>query len=112
MVGVDPQHVVVVAGGIALDRREGPAAVARAVEVGVRDPHHVGVGGLDGDAAEVPAALPDPAVIALPRPVLTAVVGTVEAAGLSVDDGVDPPRRGGGDGDADPARVAGGAGGR
>ena len=107
VLGVDPQLVEVVAGGVAFDGHEGAAAVGRAQQHGVAGVDDVGVLRLHGDAAEVPAAVPDAGVGAGPRPVAAAVVGAVEAALVGVDQGVDagglarrhreadPPRRGG-----------------
>ncbi len=77
LVGIDPQFVIVVAAGSALPRVEGDAAVGRFVGGGVRDVHCIGIFGIDAEFTEIPAALPDAAVVRNTLPVLRAIVGTV-----------------------------------
>ena len=56
---IDPQRVEIVTGRIALDRGEGLAAVGRAIRRRIHDVHDIGILRIGGDAAEIPAALPD-----------------------------------------------------
>ena len=79
--GIDPELVIVVAAGRALDGNPRLAGVERHVGRGVDVVGAVGVGGIDGDLAEVPAAAPEPllAIDQLPR--CAGVVGDVDAAG-------------------------------
>ena len=54
--GVDPGHVEIVAAGGSDEGFEGLAAVGGAIHRGLRDVEHVGILGIDEDAAEVFAA--------------------------------------------------------
>jgi hypothetical protein len=99
---VDPQLLVVVAARRALHDGEAPAAVVRAQQVGVESEDRVRVRRVDRDAAEVPAALPDALVAAGARPVVSAVVGAVEASLSRVHHRVHALRRGRRQREADP----------
>ncbi len=105
--GVDPQLVVVVAAGRALDGFPRHSGVAGAIQVDVCGPHETGVERTDGDAAEVPAAAPHPSVVAHMRPRRPGVVGAVDAASRRVDDRVDTIRHRRRDRDTDPSRFVG-----
>src|SRR5262249_35081536 len=78
VVGVDPDGVIVVAAGGALDEGERLAAVGRAVEGDVGDVDDVGVFGIDLDLGEVAAAAPQARVGVDTPPALAGVVGAVQ----------------------------------
>src|SRR6516165_10349954 len=82
---IDPQLMVVVAPRSALHRHEGLAAIGRAIHRRVADIDHIRIDRIDGDAAEIPAALPDAPVTAHQRPTLSRVVGTVQASIHGID---------------------------
>ena len=105
VLGVDPELVVIVPAGGALDRRKRAARVLRPVERGVARVDDVGVARLDRDPAEVPAASPDPRIVARERPARTVVVGAVEPAALGVHHGVDALRPARRDREPDAARA-------
>ena len=95
IVGVDPQRVEVVAGGVAPERREMRAAVVAAQHDGVEHVDSIGIARIGRDLAEVPATLPQARVAAHQAPVRAGIVAAVQAAArLGVDDGVDALRRG------------------
>ena len=105
---IDPELVVVVAAGRALDRHEGLAGIVRAVHGGVAGVDDVGIAGIDRDAAEVPAAPPDPVVAARPRPGRAGVVRAVQPAVVHrVHHGVDAARPARRHGEADASRLGG-----
>ncbi len=99
---IDPQRVIVVAAGRALDRHERPAAVAAAVERRVHHVERLGIARIDRQLAEVPAAAPHPLVGGRPPPGRAAVVGAEDAAVDRVDDRVHRVRPAWRDGEADP----------
>src|ERR1700728_1396487 len=83
------------------------AAVGGAVKRGIADVDHVCIARVDGDTAEIPAALPDAAVIAYPLPARAAVFRTVEPAVGRVDEREDALRHRGCDGEPDAAGTFG-----
>jgi hypothetical protein len=104
--GVDPELVVVVAAGRALDRGEVAAVVGGFVGGGIDDVGLVRVGGIDRDGLEVPAAAPQAVFVVHLAPDGASVVGDVDAAefaavGEIVDHGPDAVGIAGRDGDAD-----------
>src|SRR5216110_3784401 len=58
IVGINPELVIVVAAGRALDCRPGLARVRRSIDGRVHDVHDVRVFGIDGNLFEVPASIP------------------------------------------------------
>ncbi len=82
MFRIDPQRVVVVAARRAFGWNERLAGILRSIHVHVDRVDDIGVLRLDRDAAEVPAARPDPRVVARARPRRAAVVGAIHAAGV------------------------------
>ena len=100
VLGVDPD-VVVVAVVRPLDRLEGLAAVDALEQRHLRAPDDVGVLGIDGDGGEVPGPLAQVMAGVDQLPGVAAVVGAEQAALLGLDQGVDAPAVGRGDGDAD-----------
>jgi hypothetical protein len=89
--GIDPELVVVVAAGCALQGDEVLPAVGRAVQRRVAGVDHVPVLGVDGHGTEVPAARPDPPVAVDEPPAGAAVVRDPEPAFPGVHDRVDTP---------------------
>ena len=77
--GVDPQLVVVVPARRALEALEGGAGVLGAVHARVHDVDDVGVGRVDGHAAEIPAPVPDAVLAVRELPGRAGVVGAVHA---------------------------------
>ena len=98
---IDPQLVIVVAARRALDRDEVLAAIVGTVHGRIADVDHVGVARVDGDAAEIPATLPDSTVAADARPARSAIVGAVQAAVHGIDQRKHPLRLRRRDRDAD-----------
>ena len=105
---IDPELVIVVAAGRALERLEGSTRVGRLVQGRVARIDDVGVVGVDRHAGEVPAALPDPPISARKPPSDAGVVGHVQAAGLRVHQGVDPAAHARSERDPDTAEFLGG----
>ena len=104
VVGSDPESVVIVAAGGAFYRFEIFAAVGGAIERGVCNVHDVRVARIRGDAAEVPAALPDARVGRNAMPGLSGIVGAIDAAFVRINYGVDAVAIvAGSDGDSDAA---------
>ena len=104
---VDPETMVIVAARRPLERSERRAPVDRPVDRRVADVNDVGVLRIDGHAAEIPSALPDPRVPGTPGPRPAPVVGTVEPALFRVDDRVDAAGRRRRERKADPAEPLG-----
>ncbi len=65
---VDPQGVEIIAGGIAFERDEVGAGIGAFQHDGVHDIDDIRVGGIGGDAGEIPAALGDAGVGGDARP--------------------------------------------
>src|ERR1035437_5711823 len=80
---IDPDGVVIVAAGRALDGGEALAGVVGAVGGGVGDVEDVLVPGVDADAGEIAAAAVDALFSVGALPVGAGIVGTVDAAGLA-----------------------------
>src|SRR5216684_8178940 len=78
--GIDPDGVVVVAAGRALDGREILAGVSGAVSRSVGHVDHIFISWIDAHAAEVVAATPDSLFIIHLLPAFASVVGAVNAA--------------------------------
>src|SRR5229473_1347089 len=78
--GIDPDGVVVVAAGRALDGSEVLAGVGGAVGRGVGHIDHIFVSRIDTHAAEVVAASPDTFFVIHLLPAFTSVVGAINAA--------------------------------
>ncbi len=78
--GVDPELVVIVAAGRAFDGSESLAAVGGHVSGGVDHISAVGVGRVDGDAAEIPATAPEAILVIDEFPGGAGVVGDIDAA--------------------------------
>src|SRR5258708_4487451 len=107
LIGIDPQSVIIVAAGRAFPGVESGSAVGGLVRRGVRHINRVGIFWIDAEFTEVPAALPDAAVVRDTLPVLRAVVGTVQTTVFGVDDQKNALRIAGRDGDADAAETFG-----
>ena len=101
IIRVNPELMIVVAAGRALNRRPGFARVGRAIERSVRDVDRVRVLRVNDRLAEVPAAAPYARVVRDERPSLARVVRAVESAGLRVNDCVDAVSIGRRDGESD-----------
>src|SRR5262249_30591323 len=67
---------------------EGTSAIARFIEVHVRDVDHIGRLRIRKHVLVVPCALPECAVVVYQLPGLAAVIGAVESALGSFDDGI------------------------
>src|SRR5262249_13606041 len=80
VVGVDPEGVIVVAAGGALEVREGPAAVLGAVGRRVGHVDDFLVLRIDLDLREVGAAAPQPALAVDALPALARIIRAVDAA--------------------------------
>src|SRR5580700_10617061 len=65
------------------------AAISRAIQTGVQDIDGVGRFRISINFAEIPCPLPETAIIVHAGPMISAVVGSVKAAGLSFDQGID-----------------------
>src|SRR6185437_3600927 len=87
---VDPDCVVVVAAGCALDRGKGRAAVHRTVGGRVADVDLIGVARIGAHPCEIVAAAPDAFLVIDARPALTGVVRAIQTTdiGFSVDERV------------------------
>src|SRR5258708_22297983 len=85
--GIDPDGVVVVATGRALDGGKILAAIGRFIRGSVGHVNHVLISWIDADAAEVVASSPDTFFVIHLLPALAGVVGTVNTAAFL---GVDP----------------------
>src|SRR5262249_59656122 len=88
--GVNPQLMVIVSAGRALDCRPGLARIGRSVYRGIGYVDGVSVFWIDDNLAEVPPAAPDPLVLRDQAPIGARVVRAIQAACLCVDDRVDP----------------------
>ena len=72
---IDPKLVIVVAAGRALDGHQGLAGIERHVGRGVDVVGAIGVGGVDRDGSEVPAAAPETLLVVHQPPCCAGVVG-------------------------------------
>src|SRR4051794_7668928 len=105
---VDPQGVEVVARRVALQRNKMRAAVVRAQLDRILHPDLVGVLGVGGDLAEIPATVPDALVASDLVPGRTRIVGPVEptlALLRAVDQRIDAVRPRGARRQSDPRRL-------
>src|SRR4029077_11337208 len=80
----NPQRVVIIAAGCALNGIEMFAAIVRAVERSVRDIDSIRVARVGSNAAKIPAALPDAVVGGNTPPRTPFIVGTVQAASTRI----------------------------
>src|SRR5713226_6804577 len=105
--GIDPDGVVVVAAGRALDGREILAGVSGAVSRSVGHVDHIFISWIDAHAAEVVAATPDSLFIIHLLPAFTSIIGAVNTAAFlgvqlfRVDPGIHAVGVAGGDGRTD-----------
>ena len=105
VVRVDPDRVVVVAAGRALDRRERAPAVGGSIRRRVRGVHDVGILRVDAHVGEVVAASPDARLRVHPRPGRARIVGSIEPGGARGDPRVHPPGIARRDADPDPTQA-------
>src|ERR1022692_4552839 len=106
--GIDPDGVIIVAAGRALDGGETVAGVVAAVGGGVGDVDDVLVFGIDADAGEIATAAVDALLAVDALPVGAGIVGAVGAAGFAArfHEGVHAVGVARGDGDADASEPA------
>src|ERR1035438_6054884 len=112
--GIDPDGVIIVAAGRALDGGEGPAGVVGAVGGSVGRSEEVLVLGVDADAGEIATAAVDALFPVGAFQIGAGIVGTVDAAGFAArfDERVHAIGVAVGEGDADASQPALGEGGK
>src|SRR5215472_8267605 len=88
---IDPQGMIVVAAGSALNRSEGLSSIRRPVDRDVRKIDRVGIHGIDDHFAEVPEPSANALIRSNQGPGLPGVIRAEEAALSGVDQGVDAP---------------------